>query len=299
MQIRDFLIENGSLRELTPHRTSGLPAACYETRIDRHIQGRIPLHWHDEVQWVRVEAGQGVFRVNDEELTLHTGEGLFINGGCLHGAEDRLRSGCVYLSLNAAPAFLLPPELQDAYLIPYLGAAGLPYLRLGQADKIGRKLLENIGETHRLLEAKPPFYEVAVTARLTELWHGVVAGGPELQPDEERDVRSGRMKRMLQWIHEHYAEPVRLADIARAGSLSRSECCRYFKRFLGGTPLGYVNEHRIRQGMELLRGDVNVTEAAYRAGFASASHFIERFRLQTGMTPLAYKKKEAWGNDDR
>lgn len=51
--------------------------------------------------------------------------------------------------------------------------------------------------------------------------------------------------------------------------------------------------------MELLRGDVNVTEAAYRVGFASASHFIERFRLQTGMTPLAYKKKEAREDDDR
>ncbi len=298
MQVREFPIESGSLRELTHHRTALLPAACYKTRIDRHIQGRIPLHWHDEVQWVRVEAGEGVFRVNDEELTLRAGEGLFINAGCLHGAEDPRRSGCVYLSLNAAPEFLLPPELHEAYLAPYIGAAGVPYLRFDGATRMGRELLEGIGETHRLLETKMPFYELAAASRLAGLWHAVIAGGLEPEPDVERDIRNRRMKQMLNWIHEHYAEPVKLADIAQAGSLSRSECCRYFNRFLGGTPLGYVTDIRIRQAMALLRGDVNVTETAYRVGFAGASHFIEKFRLKTGMTPLAYKKKEAREDDD-
>ncbi|OWA35871.1 AraC family transcriptional regulator [Saccharibacillus sp. O16] len=293
MQIRDFPIESGSLRELTHHRTARLPAACYRTRIDRHIQGRIPLHWHDEVQWVRIEKGEGRFRVNDEELTLHAGEGLFINAGCLHGAEDPRHSGCVYLSLNVAPDFLLPPELRDVYLTPYVGAAGIPYLRFDESTRLGRELLEGIGEAYRLLENCPPFYELAAAARLTSLWHGVLAGGLEPDPNEERDVRNRRMKEMLNWIHAHYTESVKLADIARAGSLSRSECCRYFNRFLGITPLGYVTDCRIRQAMVLLRSDLNVTETAYRVGFTSASPFIEKFRLKTGMTPLVYQKKEA------
>ncbi|MDO3409838.1 AraC family transcriptional regulator [Saccharibacillus sp. CPCC 101409] len=293
MQNRNFPIESESLRELTSHRTAILPVACYRTRIDRHVHGRIPLHWHDEVQWVRVEQGEGAFRVNDEELTLRAGEGLFINGGCLHGAEDRNRSGCVYVSLNAAPHFLLPGELREAYLTPYLGAAGMPYLRFDARSGRGERLLDGIGEVHRLLEQKPAFYEPEIAMLLTRLWHDVIAGGPEPKPGEERGMRSRRVKHMLNWIHDHYAEPVRLEDIARAGGLSRSECCRYFNTFLGGTPLGYVADYRIRQAMDLLRGDANVTETGYRVGFVSTSHFIEKFRLKTGLTPLAYKKKEA------
>ncbi|NGZ76449.1 AraC family transcriptional regulator [Saccharibacillus alkalitolerans] len=296
MQVREFPIESGSLRELTAHRTALLPVACYETRIDRHMLGHIPLHWHDEVQWVRVERGEGVFRVNDEEPTLRAGEGLFINAGCLHGAEDRARSGCVYLSLDAAPAFLLPPELHSAYLAPYVGAAGLPYLRFAGDTEGGRGMLEGIGEAERLLRERPPFYEPEIVARLAELWRGVIAGGPQPKPSGERRLSSERMKSMLNWIHVHYTEPVRLADIARAGNLSRSECCRYFNKFLGGTPLGYVTDYRIRRGMELLRGDANVTETAYRVGFAGVSHFIEKFRMKTGMTPLAYKKREESSN---
>ncbi|WP_172255065.1 AraC family transcriptional regulator [Saccharibacillus deserti] len=299
MQVREFPIETGSLRELTLHRTALLPVACYKTRIDRHLQGRIPLHWHDEIQIVRVERGEGVFRVNDEELTLREGEGLFINGGCLHGAEDRARSGCVYLSLNATPGFLLPQELHDAYLTPYAGAAGLPYVRFDGRTSRGRQLLGHVGAVHRLLEEKTPFYEMEIASRLTALWRGVIAGGPRPDPDEERGMRNRRMKNMLNWIHGHYAEPVKLQDIADAGNLSRSECCRYFRKFLNGTPLGYVTDYRIRRSMELLRGDVNVTETAYRVGFASASHFIEKFRVKTGITPLAYKRKEGNGNGGR
>lgn len=293
MQIRGFPIESDSLRELTAHRTSILPVACYRSRIDRHVHGRIPLHWHDEVQWTQVEQGEGVFRVNDEELTLRAGEGLFINSGCLHGAEDRERSGCVYVSLNAAPDFLLPRELREAYLSPYLGAAGVPYLRFDGSTHRGRSLRQGIREVQRLLAEKPPFYEPEIAMRLSRLWYDVIAGGPEPKPNEERGQRSRRVKDMLNWIHAHYAEPIRLEDIARAGGLSRSECCRYFNKFLGGTPLGYVTEYRIRQATDLLREDLNVTETGYRVGFVSTSHFIEKFRLKTGMTPLAYKKKEA------
>lgn len=292
-QYRNFQIETDSLRELTVHRTALLPVACYHSRIDRHVHGRIPLHWHDELQWIRVEHGEGIFRVNDEELTLRAGEGVFINSGCLHGAEDRSQSGCTYLSLNVAPDFLLPNELRATYLYPYLGTAGVPYLHFDEHTLWGSDLLQGIGHIYRLLTEQPSFYETEIAMGLTRLWHGVIAREPEPKPDAERGQRSRRVKDMLNWIHAHYTEAIRLEDIAIAGGLSRSECCRYFKRFLGETPLGYVTDYRIEQAMTLLTGDANVTEAAYRTGFVSTSHFIEKFRLKTGMTPLAYKKKGA------
>lgn len=106
-------------------------------------------------------------------------------------------------------------------------------------------------------------------------------------------VKSQRMKQMLSWVHLHYAEKIALDDIARAGQLSRSECCRYFKRYLKCTPLNYVIDYRIQKSLHLLQqGDSNITEVAYKVGFSSTSYFIDKFRKAMNMTPLAYKKSQ-------
>lgn len=92
-------------------------------------------------------------------------------------------------------------------------------------------------------------------------------------------VKSQRIKQMLSWIHLHYTEKISLEDIARAGHLSRSECCRYFKRILNTTPLNYVMDYRIQKSLQLLQNpEANVTEVAYQVGFNSTSYFIEKFR---------------------
>jgi AraC family transcriptional regulator, melibiose operon regulatory protein len=104
-------------------------------------------------------------------------------------------------------------------------------------------------------------------------------------------LKSHRMKQMLNWIHLHYAEKIMLDDIAKAGQLSRSECCRYFKRILKTTPLRYVTDYRIQKSLILLQqAESNVTEVAYQVGFNSTSYFIDIFRKTMNMTPLAYKK---------
>ncbi|MBM7645931.1 mannose-6-phosphate isomerase-like protein (cupin superfamily) [Scopulibacillus daqui] len=104
MQIKDFSMDR-QLKEQTPHRTSILPVACYETTIREHIRGYIPLHWHDEFQFVLVCTGSAIFQMNEEKQIVHSGEGLFINSGCLHMAKDAHKSRCTYLCLNVSPPF--------------------------------------------------------------------------------------------------------------------------------------------------------------------------------------------------
>lgn len=99
MQIKNFIVDQ-NLKELTEHRTVVLPLACYETMITKNIHGFIPLHWHDEIQFVLIIKGEAIFQVNEEKITVREGEGLFINSGCLHMATDENDSGCIYICLN-------------------------------------------------------------------------------------------------------------------------------------------------------------------------------------------------------
>lgn len=290
MQITDFKVD-GSLKEMTSHRTVVIPLACYETKIADNIHGKIPLHWHEEFQFILTLKGEALVQVNEEKLAVKEGDCLFINSGCLHSAQD-ISGDCVYLCLNVSPHFLLPQELFSSYVSPYISATNLSYLVLDSSKIWGKSILDSILKIRDLINQSSPFYEVDIACLLACIWQQLIKNGFRLEYTRTEGEKHRRMKEMLNWIHEHYAEKVTLSDIAKAGRLSKSECCRYFKKILKTTPIHYLTQHRLQKSLPLLQEpDSNVTEVAYKVGFNSSSYFIEKFRKTMNMTPLAYKKK--------
>lgn len=299
MQIKDFMVDR-NLKELTEHRTVALPVACYETIINQNVHGYIPLHWHDELQFILVIKGQSIFQVNGENIVVGEGEGLFINSGCLHMAKDMNDSNCAYICLNVSPSFILSQELYATYVTPYIQATNLSYLQLHPNELWGKNILDAVRKINELIRKKSLYYELDIFIQLTFIWKNLVMNGFQLKYERMEMLKSHRMKQMLDWIHTHYADKILLEDIARAGQLSRSECCRYFKKFLKKTPLNYVIEYRIQKSLILLQKDhLNVTEVAYQVGFNSTSYFIDRFRKYMKMTPLSYKKRMSNFNSNR
>lgn len=290
MQIKNFIV-NQSLKELTEHRTVELPIACYETTIKQNIHGYIPLHWHEEIQFVLIVKGEAIFQINEERIIVREGDGLFINSGCLHMAEEKKKSGCVYICLNVSPHFVLPQELYMSYVVPYMQATNLPYVFVDTTELWGKNIVDAILKIKQLIERKTQYFEIDITMQLALIWKNLLFNGFQPEYLQTEMLKSQRMKQMLNWIHLHYAEKIMIEDIARAGQLSRSECCRYFKRILKTTPLNYVIDYRIQKSLSLLQqAESNVTEVAYQVGFNSTSYFIEKFKHSMNMTPLAYKK---------
>ncbi|WP_205173522.1 helix-turn-helix domain-containing protein [Rossellomorea pakistanensis] len=288
--MKNFVVDR-SLKELTIHRTVELPIACYETTINQNINGYIPLHWHDELQFVLIVKGEAVFQINEETLVVQEGDGLFINSGCLHMAEEKEQSGCVYICLNVSPYFVLPQELYTTYVYPYIQATNLPYLYIDVNETWGGNILDAIMKINQLIQQKSSYFEIDIAMKLMFIWQNLLINGFPLEYDQIEMQKSNRMKQMLNWIHLHYAKKIMLDDIAKAGQLSRSECCRYFKRILKTTPLRYVTDYRIQKSLSLLQqAEANVTDVAYQVGFNSTSYFIDKFRKSMNMTPLAYKK---------
>jgi AraC family transcriptional regulator, melibiose operon regulatory protein len=290
MGIKDPIIDQ-NLKSLTKYRTITLPMACFEKTINQNINGYIPLHWHDEFQFVLIFKGEAIFHVNEEKLTVREGEGLFINSGCLHMAKDENDTGCVYICLNVSPHFVLSQELYTTYVNPYTQATNLPYLHLDTKEIWAKNILDAIVKIHQLIQQKTPYYEIDINVQLTLIWKNLIINGFQLESEQMEMLKSHRIKQMLNWIHTHYAEKILLDDIACAGQLSRSECCRYFRRILKQTPLNYVTDYRIQKSLVLLQQtESNVTDVAYQVGFNSTSYFIDQFRKSMNMTPLVYKK---------
>nr|WP_145413171.1 AraC family transcriptional regulator [Paenibacillus xylanexedens] len=286
------------LKEMTEHRTDDLSIACYKTTISEHAQGYIPLHWHDELQFVAVIQGEVLFHINEQQVAVTEGNGIFINSGMMHMAEDwSTGDPSIYLCLNVSPQSLAPAELYMKYVHPYVKATNLPYLMIEKSDSWGEQLLQNIALVRQEIEEQAPYYELNIAGAVLEIWKRLIMNGYSLEHNETEMIRSKRMKHMLMWIHQNYAEPLRLDDIAKVGQLSRAETCRNFQQILRTTPMQYVLDYRIRKSTELLRfSQRSVTEIAYEVGFNSTSYFIEQFRKMMKITPLQYRREEQKGS---
>jgi len=90
----------------------------------------------------------------------------------------------------------------------------------------------------------------------------------------------------------HYADHMKLGELAHRAAMSPSYFSYMFKVLMGQPYTQYLNEIRIRKALDLLRlSGLSVMEIAYETGFNNVSHFNRMFRKATGISPLAYRRQ--------
>ena len=106
----------------------------------------------------------------------------------------------------------------------------------------------------------------------------------------------GRLSRAVALLHEHHAEPLRVAELARQAGLSRSQFDRQFHRLFGTPPREYLLRVRIHAASHLLEEtDRKTTEIAQETGFYDHSHFSRTFRRIMGCSPRIYRRRHEPG----
>ena len=103
-------------------------------------------------------------------------------------------------------------------------------------------------------------------------------------------VDDARLRRALDYIHDHLADDLSLEVMAGHAAMSAHHFARAFKAALGASPLQYVIGARIDQARILLKTtDLTVAEIAWRVGYADISRFGQHFKRRVGATPGAYR----------
>ena len=157
--------------------------------------------------------------------------------------------------------------------------------------------MENMERAFRAVVNEVPGYEFKTRAALSEMMYQLVTRAPAVQAMPKKALRSAdRIKTMLQFIQEHYAEDVSVEQIAASASISASECLRCFHDMIGTTPNQYLREQRAQRAAELLCSTgLQVAEIAMQCGFQDASYFARAFRQVYGCGPTEYRRKARRG----
>ncbi|MCD9025401.1 AraC family transcriptional regulator [Cohnella silvisoli] len=87
-------------------------------------------------------------------------------------------------------------------------------------------------------------------------------------------------------IQNKFDEELDLSSLAEASNVTNEHLIRLFRQHMGITPVQYLWQYRVRQGVDLLLNTgLTVTEIAYRSGFKTSYHFARMVKKWTGRTP--------------
>lgn len=102
---------------------------------------------------------------------------------------------------------------------------------------------------------------------------------------------SETVKSLIDYMSEHYSEPITLDDLAGQVQLSRSYISDLFRKETQQTIIQYLTNLRISQARIMLIGypELRASEIGRRCGFENPSYFGETFKRIVGMTPIAYR----------
>lgn len=280
-------------RELVEHGTKAFPVGCYH---DDLIKEGVPWHWHEELEAAVVTEGESLVTIGSEAFIAAKGEGFFVNSGVLHSCVAKDSASCRFHSLvfhSRLVGSSLDSVYYQKYVLPVLRAKNLLGMRLVPDGDWQEEALGNIESAWESIVNETEDFEIKARhelSRFLALLSRHLPVNPGKSPWDKKDEE--RIKKMLQFIGEEYAEDLRTEDIAASAAVSESECLRCFKKTIGKTPIQFLKEYRLERASELLlSSSSSVGDIAYSTGFQDVSYFIKSFKALKGCTPKVFREE--------
>lgn len=155
-----------------------------------------------------------------------------------------------------------------------------------------RSLLFSMGE---LYQRKEPAYTLKFTSLLYELLYLLVKDCQAQISSTKKAKNQMNHKRLtliMDYVKEHYTEPISIKEASLLVSLNPEYFCRYFKKNMGITFLDYVNEVRMSHVYrDIMTTDLSITHILTLHGFTNYKLFLHMFREKYGCTPMQKRKQ--------
>jgi AraC-like DNA-binding protein len=110
-------------------------------------------------------------------------------------------------------------------------------------------------------------------------------------PVESDAFGSGIIQEILEYINNHYTQPIRIENLARSFGVSVSWLSHEFSRFTNRSVYDYVLYRRVMLSRQQMLGSASLNEIAYQCGFNDYSNFLRSFGKIVGMSPSQYRKQ--------
>ncbi len=148
------------------------------------------------------------------------------------------------------------------------------------------------GALYRLLSLLDTPGDIPILAPLArrEIIYRTLIGdmGSRMRKFASAESQSHRISTVISALKDHYAEPLRIRELAEAANMSESTLYHSFKQVTRMSPLQFQKKLRLHEARRLMLTEgLEAATASYRVGYESPSHFSREYSRMFGAPPKA------------
>lgn len=280
-----------------------LPIECYSIRMSYsdHSTFKTP-HYHEHIEFLYASGECDVeIWIGGNTVPLRTGELVVISSDVPHAFKSNLPQGAYnrYICIKAMPDILFygeNPLFDKKYVMSFVCGGDSRYRHFSAEEIQGSDISDAFVRAVEEWVNKEYGYEISLREQVMSIFLWAVrrlySNGDHMNRhmsgDSEENVRL--IRRAVEYVHDNFAT----ADEAQTAAyinVSYSHFSRLFRRVTGKSFKDHLLATRIDAAERMLLGsDESITEVALSCGFATSSHFIDRFKHIKGMTPRQYRR---------
>ena len=260
------------------------PRLLYVGSLDKHGGWREEPHSHHFLEVIFVSDGSGTVVIEDQSYDVHRGDLLVYNAEILHfeKSSDTDPMEILFVAYDKLeitdlpPNWLLPPSYGyvfhsgDMYDIFYKYFTTL-VSEFDKKERFYTEIAQNVSRTLLMYMFR--------LINQTENAAGLLESGKT-------------METALRFIDENFRREITLDELAEKCFTNKYYLSHLFTRSQGISVGKYILNKRIKEAKRQLENkDRSVAEIANDIGFNDPSYFCRVFKKETGITPLAYRKR--------
>lgn len=250
-------------------------------------------HGHDDLEIGILLEGNLTLFIEQEHHVLRTGDIYIINRYQVHSfANPAARTAT---KRNRILAFQVHTDLYRK-INPQL-----MYLHLENNIIRSGSLYQNLKST--LLScascyfSSAPFRELKCSSLLFEALHQILTSAQCTISSEQASASAQnatlRLNRITDYLAQHYAEHISLADIADLEQITPCHASHFIKQTIGISFQDYLNQIRFEHALQLMdTTDLTILDICLETGFSSSRYLQRAFEKNLGCTPKEYRKAE-------
>lgn len=285
-------MEKAALKEHRRHSTADKPFSYYISNIPEYFPNA-PMHWHKEFELNVILEGEGDFVTCDIHFTAYKGDIVLTPPDMLHAVYQHDDKRCVYDTLDLDGSMLGSRDndrAADAFIAPLILGAYSIETHITPEHCYYSELLTTAENMISAAKGDTPLLDMLIKSELLRFMFLLYESGSISRNGFVK--KSSLMRPAIEYINEHFTEPLTIDQLAGVVHLSKSYFMGAFKRETGVGAMEYIAQLRLKLARELLRDtDKSVADIAFECGYHNLSNFNRQFRSAGGCSPKEYRSR--------
>lgn len=248
-------------------------------------------HFHSTYEIYYLQKGYCDYFIENKLYHVEAGDVVLIHKHLLHKTHYPKAMNTKRLLVNFDDKYIATQHSEDIQWLLACFKRDNPIIRFHHQDN-KHKLMQLFSELVILSTRQPDGYRFQLETCFHQLLILISQGHNDdyISPKQPSDMEK-KMLDIAQYIHSHYINDIRLAELAKTFFISPHYLSHKFKAVTGFSITDYIHSIRIKRTQELLiNTNKKIIDISQACGFGSVSQFQRVFHKYCHMTPRQFRK---------